>query len=137
VTSADELADAVQAGARGIMHSVHDAPIGERQVALRAAREIYYVPTLSILGVDDFVDLMRLHFVSERALRSLESPLFQLGARSMSDWIADVPGGADERGIHAHRLEDAFIEKGRVRAAGHTLDDHGRQVVGQIAVLEP
>lgn len=78
VTSVDELADAVRAGAKAVVHSVHDTLIDDAEIELMRSREFYYIPTLSIYGMArQFMSDLHLDYVSKRALRSLDNPVFR------------------------------------------------------------
>lgn len=78
ISSADELADAVRAGARAVVHGVHDTLINDADIELMKSGEVYYIPTLSIYGMDGrFKSDLQLDYVSKRALRSLNNPMFR------------------------------------------------------------
>ena len=109
ISSADELGDAVRAGARAAMHSVHDVLIDDAEVQLMKSRSFYYVPTLSIFGMaGDFKSDLHLEYVSTRAVRSLDNPVFRIMIRRMSK----------KYGGGAAYLERAKSNLARLHAAG-------------------
>ena len=78
ISSADELADAVRAGAKAVVHGVHDTLIDDAEIELMRSRELYYIPTLSIYGMGgQFESDLHLDHVSKRAVRSLNNPVFR------------------------------------------------------------
>jgi len=78
ISSADELSDAVRAGAKAVVHGVHDTLIDDADIELMRSGEIYYIPTLSIYGMDGrFKSDLQLDYVSKHALRSLNNPIFR------------------------------------------------------------
>jgi len=86
ISSADELADAVRAGARAVVHGVHDTLIDDAQIELMRSRKFYYVPTLSIYGMSgQFKSDLRLDYVSKLAVRSLDNPVFRFMVGRMSN----------------------------------------------------